>query len=184
MTIKAIETEYKGYRFRSRLEARWAVFFDACGFKWDYEPEGFDINGIKYLPDFCLHDVCFPLFDDDTAPHHDFYIEVKGEMDGFDREKIEAFAREWPVYVVGNIPFAKDFFDYMYKIAEANMEDRLYYTYATIYGNEYPAGIFVNKDGRPDFAGADEETENLDIEKTLSALRAARAARFEHGEGL
>ncbi len=27
--IKAIETRYKGYRFRSRLEARWAVFFDA-----------------------------------------------------------------------------------------------------------------------------------------------------------
>ena len=26
--IKAIETYYKGYRFRSRLEARWAVFFD------------------------------------------------------------------------------------------------------------------------------------------------------------
>ncbi|MCB6994492.1 hypothetical protein LI177_13475 [bacterium 210820-DFI.6.37] len=28
--LKAIQTEYKGYRFRSRLEARWAVFFDAC----------------------------------------------------------------------------------------------------------------------------------------------------------
>ena len=35
--LKAIETEYKGYRFRSRLEARWAVFFDACGVKWEYE---------------------------------------------------------------------------------------------------------------------------------------------------
>ena len=32
--IKAIPTEYKGYRFRSRLEARWAVFFDACGADW------------------------------------------------------------------------------------------------------------------------------------------------------
>lgn len=28
--IKAIDTYYKGYRFRSRLEARWAVFFDAA----------------------------------------------------------------------------------------------------------------------------------------------------------
>lgn len=27
--VKAIDTVYKGYRFRSRLEARWAVFFDA-----------------------------------------------------------------------------------------------------------------------------------------------------------
>jgi len=29
--IKAIETEYDGHRFRSRLEARWAVFFNAVG---------------------------------------------------------------------------------------------------------------------------------------------------------
>ncbi len=39
--MKPIETEYKGYRFRSRLEARWAVFFDACGVDWEYEPEGY-----------------------------------------------------------------------------------------------------------------------------------------------
>jgi hypothetical protein len=51
--IKAIETRYKGYRFRSRLEARWAVFFDALGLQWDYEPEGFTLpSGTKYLPDF------------------------------------------------------------------------------------------------------------------------------------
>lgn len=50
--IKAIETTYKGYRFRSRLEARWAVFFDACGYQWEYEPEGFDLGGDWYLPDF------------------------------------------------------------------------------------------------------------------------------------
>lgn len=54
MTIKAIETHYKGYRFRSRLEARWAVFFDACGVKWDYELEGFELQSGRYLPDFWL----------------------------------------------------------------------------------------------------------------------------------
>lgn len=37
---KAIQTEYRGYLFRSRLEARWAVFFDACRIPWEYEPEG------------------------------------------------------------------------------------------------------------------------------------------------
>lgn len=56
MDIKPIETEYKGYRFRSRLEARWAVFFDALGIKYHYEPEGFDLNGTYYLPDFYLDD--------------------------------------------------------------------------------------------------------------------------------
>jgi hypothetical protein len=53
MTIKAIETNYKGYRFRSRLEARWAVLFDSCGFAWEYEPEGFELDKLgRYLPDF------------------------------------------------------------------------------------------------------------------------------------
>lgn len=54
MEIKAIETEYKGYRFRSRLEARWAVFFDALEVKWEYETEGYEKDGVKYLPDFYL----------------------------------------------------------------------------------------------------------------------------------
>ena len=53
--LKPIETYYNGYRFRSRLEARWAVFFDALGIKWEYEPEGYELpGGIRYLPDFYL----------------------------------------------------------------------------------------------------------------------------------
>jgi len=55
--MKAIETQYKGYRFRSRLEARWAVFFDALEIEWEYEKEGFDLGGEKYLPDFWLKTV-------------------------------------------------------------------------------------------------------------------------------
>lgn len=51
--MKAIETRYKGYRFRSRLEARWAVLFDAMEWPWQYEPEGYvDDEGRCYLPDF------------------------------------------------------------------------------------------------------------------------------------
>ena len=51
--IQAIQTTYQGYKFRSRLEARWAVFFDALGLKWEYEPEGFQLpGGLQYLPDF------------------------------------------------------------------------------------------------------------------------------------
>jgi len=56
--MKIIQTKYKGYNFRSRLEARWAVFFDSLGIKWEYEKEGFDLgNGIYYLPDFWLPEV-------------------------------------------------------------------------------------------------------------------------------
>lgn len=64
--MKAIETKYKGYRFRSRLEARWAVFFDAIGFDWQYEVEGYHLpNGKMYLPDFYL-------------PKFNCWIEIKG----------------------------------------------------------------------------------------------------------
>lgn len=63
--IKPIETVYNGYRFRSRLEARWAVFFDTLNISYQYEPEGFDLgDGVKYLPDFYL-------------PEFDMYVEIK-----------------------------------------------------------------------------------------------------------
>jgi hypothetical protein len=54
LMIKPIETVYNGYRFRSRLEARWAVFFDTLGIKYEYEKEGYDLDGVWYLPDFWL----------------------------------------------------------------------------------------------------------------------------------
>lgn len=51
--MQAIETAYKGRLFRSRLEARWAVFFDALKIQWQYEPEGYKLSdGTCYLPDF------------------------------------------------------------------------------------------------------------------------------------
>jgi hypothetical protein len=50
-----------GTLFRSRLEARWAVFFDLIGITWQYEPEyfkeDFGDRVIRYLPDFYLPDL-------------------------------------------------------------------------------------------------------------------------------
>ena len=54
--MKAIETRYKGYRFRSRLEARWAVFFDELRVPYSYETEGWQLSSGYYLPDFYLKD--------------------------------------------------------------------------------------------------------------------------------
>ena len=76
--IKAIETNYKGHRFRSRLEARWAVFFDKLGWKYRYEHQGYIIgysdDTLRWLPDF---EVTTP-----SGQH--FYVEVKGDPDFFD----------------------------------------------------------------------------------------------------
>lgn len=94
--IKAIETVYKGYRFRSRAEARWAVFFDNAGIKWMYEPEGFKLSdGTMYLPDFYL-------------PEMDCFFEVKGVMTAIDEHKIDQFIHDAQKAVVvgdGNMEF-------------------------------------------------------------------------------
>jgi len=53
--LQAIETTYRGFRFRSRIEARWAVFFDTLGVSFTYEPEGYMLPSVgAYLPDFWL----------------------------------------------------------------------------------------------------------------------------------
>jgi hypothetical protein len=79
MHIKSIPTKYRGYHFRSRLEARWAVFFDTAKIRWEYEPEGFDVNGTWYLPDFYLADLhC--------------YFEVKGTSE-YDLDLLKRFAQ-------------------------------------------------------------------------------------------
>ena len=71
--IKAIETEYNGYRFRSRLEARWAVFFDAMDLDYEYEPEGFELPGGQYyLPDFWI-----PMPLHEKGPNSGFWVEIK-----------------------------------------------------------------------------------------------------------
>lgn len=75
--IKSIDTEYNGMLFRSRLEARWAVFFDVAGIKYEYEPEGFEHHGYRYLPDFYL-------------PELDTYVEVKPDREGLAKDIIKA----------------------------------------------------------------------------------------------
>jgi len=64
MAIEAVPTIYGGVRMRSRLEARWAAFFDLCGWTWKYEPR--TLPG--WVPDFEL-----------TTPAEDFpvLVEVK-----------------------------------------------------------------------------------------------------------
>ncbi|MER2520107.1 MAG: hypothetical protein ABTQ34_05390 [Bdellovibrionales bacterium] len=97
--ITPIQTKYRGYRFRSRLEARWAVFFDVAHIKWEYEPQGFSIRGSGgYLPDFYLPDL-------------DCYFEVKG-TNKYNKDKMQQFAlliKKPLVIAEGPIPDPNDF---------------------------------------------------------------------------
>jgi hypothetical protein len=52
--MKVIPTIFDGIKFRSRLEARWAVFFKKIGIEYEWEPESFGLDETAYIPDFYL----------------------------------------------------------------------------------------------------------------------------------
>lgn len=84
--VKVKRTYYKRQVFRSRLEARWALFFDHIRVAWVYEPQGFVFaDGEPYLPDFHL------VF----ANGRSMYAEVKpAGADEADWRKARKLARE------------------------------------------------------------------------------------------
>jgi len=95
MSLNPIPTYYAGCRYRSRLEARCAVFFDHSETPFQYEWEGFNINGVRYLPDFYL-------------PSMNSYLEVKGQWDSSltkPRLLAEELGSDFGVYaLVGGFP--------------------------------------------------------------------------------
>lgn len=114
MEIKAIETHYNGYKFRSRLEARWAVFFDEAGIEYQYEPEGFTNGEDCYLPDFYL-------------PEHNTYVEVKPPREGYEQEIQKALKfvnsdlKIKRLLILQNIPKPNDYASwFLYPIAFYN----------------------------------------------------------------
>lgn len=175
MSIHAIETSYKGYRFRSRLEARWAVFFDALGVEWEYEKEGFDLGEAGwYLPDFWIKD-------------WECWIEIKAvapedsDADGAaEWRKLDAFGRERALLLVLGSPWPGEHSIFR---ADDKSDDRF---------TEFAA--CRECDGvcclLPDDMGyvylghhADVPHEKYPVSGSLlGAYQAARSARFEHGE--
>lgn len=87
---KAHPTRYEGVQFRSRLEARWAAYFDLIGWGWEYEPV--DLNG--WVPDFRL---TLPP----TKTHPDEYYGVKYVRDH------RPFVEIKPVESLGDFPLEK-----------------------------------------------------------------------------
>jgi hypothetical protein len=157
-TLKPIETHYKGYRFRSRLEARWAVFFDALPLKWEFEKEGFELgNSLLYLPDFWL-------------PEVKMWAEVKtDEFTAEELEKAETLAAESGYLVLALVgpPDLKSYW------AIPSCDYVLSGRY--LHENRFFATPGWDDDGMP-------EDEFQFWDDTVQAVHASRAARFEFGE--
>ena len=109
--IKAIPTTYAGVNFRSRLEARWAAFFDLCGWKWDYEP--FDLDG--WAPDFLLKGKIKALVEvkpvDFRGPDRQLYAQALAhgaKAFGVSIPRKDGALPEYEALVIGNGPFKGD----------------------------------------------------------------------------
>ncbi len=96
-TTESVSTRWNGHQFRSRREARWAIFLDAAGIRWKYEPRVITVSGrmrgivYRWLPDFWL-------------PQYGQFCEVKGFLyhDGFARLMGIARGADRDIVVLGH----------------------------------------------------------------------------------
>lgn len=207
-TLQAIETIWAGYRFRSRLEARWAVFFNAIGLDYQYENEGFHVEGydgeedIYYLPDFYF-------------PKQQVYAEVKGSKELLQKDAIKigtcidfnATPISKGLIILGEIPFYEQIswgnipmFSYLFCDSGVIEENAIFtgdkFRPIVTKNNEILHYIFsYHHDNGPDCRiPYDTETKckwtNLSrlsfsekhFDNLRESYRKARQARFEHGE--
>ena len=189
LNLKPIQTKYAGYLFRSRLEAKWAVFFDLVGLKWQYEPEGFVLpNGVQYLPDFLVM----------TPQNNECWYEIKPEGTTFD-EKSSMFFKSFddevrhslivgdPVYCFSNAGKILCPRCGFIQTASYVYDDAIYCYYCdgetpSGGGHEFIKGIFVNY--QPHKGSLIVSENEWDLHSKIVdyfALR-ARSSRFEFGQ--
>jgi len=181
--MKPIETHYKGYRFRSRLEARWAVFFDALQIPYEYEKEGYRMGRVWYLPDFWLS-------------QQDCWVEIKGkepEEQELERVRKLVEATKKDVYLfLGQIPLPNVGDEFM---AENGVQGYFWYEE---YGKVTDAQIsywwcecpicgmvglcYGGWTERLSCQHIKIKTPNIASPRLIAAYTAARSVRFEKGE--
>lgn len=204
--IQAIETSYAGCRFRSRLEARWAVFFDTLGIEWQYEPQGYTVgpDGVAYLPDFWL-------------PFLKVWVEVKGALTaeelrllifaasgaglpvgGPAAEPQRVSGYEGRILVLGDIPQPTPFtrvHTMFSAIGDIVVKENVFFLpfpgakTATVFAigspsplNQFVAGEMPDVDFLSRLNHGREMPFVTPMPAVDSAYRAARSARFERGE--
>lgn len=194
--MNAIETLYSGVRFRSRLEARWAVFFDAAGIDWKYEVEGYEKGSVRYLPDFEI-----------LLGNRKYWVEVKGDPDWIRDSKQKLIWMHSPesilpefdksgLIVLGDIPKSGNLGPLIFPIL--SFVEELFLSWSIFSGANYEpqlAGSLLRfhspKKISAPLCVLPEESLGFQpeivpmwhgIPGVIEPLDAARSARFEHGE--
>src|SRR5690606_198793 len=180
--LRPIETEYAGHRFRSRIEARWAVFFDTLDIEWAFESQGFDLPSGRYLPDFWLPEI-----------RGGIWYEVKGKEPTDEEQnlawELAAASGSEVVIASGGIPWpngkfrdlggARRIFFPADESGERRMDEGFEWCIGPRWGR---VGIeFAGFGDRlPGEVGGRQIT--ADHPRLIEAFGAGRGARFEHGE--
>lgn len=181
--MKAIQTSYSGYKFRSRLEAKWAVFFDLMGFDWVYEPEGFELgNEMRYLPDFKVT----------SRDGNPYWYEVKADNVKVD-VKVEAFRKA--LNACGNEEYCEGVYvellsgDPTFYLSEpgavccprCGLLTKSDYAYESWYGDEYSLGCMPCDFSTP--SGGDHPVEKglfAEYRPHKGALVLTKSAKAQH----
>lgn len=168
--LKAIETRYNGYRFRSRLEAKWAVFLHDCLIAYQYEPEGFQCPSGWYLPDFWI-----PVIGTNDAS----FLEIKPAHKPFEEKTFHCLAE-----------LSNSFQQTAFLVVGDPVEFDLHFHFPS---NHYgwlcsPHNESIKHNNRSNSVSLAEMlarktiTQQDEITKILENARYARSVRFEHGE--
>lgn len=174
--MKAIQTKYDGHKFRSRVEARWAVFFNALGWNYQYELEGFEVEGTPYLPDFYL-------------PELSMWFEVKGsELTEPEADLCRKFSAGSGNRVVAALGAPKRGELYL-RLFDARSDGDLC-CFLADRRNEGQFWLGSVDEGSPDhwamsigpIYGPSHDREPIHSSTLNAAIDAANSARFEHGE--
>ncbi len=107
---KKTMTDYNGELFRTRTEARWAVFFDSLKEEWEREPDDFVAS---FTPSFFL-------------PRLDCYLDIKRrEPTAEDDRRYSEFAilADRPIAIAWNLPFVAR--EYEGRYGKGYVTDRL-----------------------------------------------------------
>lgn len=177
--IKAIKTRYAGCLFLSRLEARWAVFFDTLGITWQYEPQGYELPSGPYLCDFWLPNIKGGTWFEVKGEEHDWKdIEITRG-----RELAEMTGHR-VLMATGDIPRDPNDFD-SYSMWRLGEWDDIHYRWCVcihcgMIGAEYEGR--AARVGCGCYGGYVDRGHNHWDPRLLQAYEAARSARFEHGQ--
>jgi hypothetical protein len=183
--IKPIETNYAGFSFRSRTEARWAVFMDAMDVAYQYEPEGFKTSAGWYLPDFYI-------------PSLDCFLEIKNIPQPLNEcDKAAALVKlvGRPVYLFNGPPKAPGDNNWYVSQGGWALKLDLQHLESSVFSDEHYlwcecescGAVGIEFDGRSNriscgckFRGHHEDKGyNYDSPRLLAAYTAAKRERFE-----